>query len=88
MEEKLPIGQNPLSLKYYTVMLADDSNVERALVKRFLLSESFDVVHESADGEDLMYYLDSANTKPDIICVDLNMPKKNGLQVIKEVKEK
>jgi HD-like signal output (HDOD) protein/AmiR/NasT family two-component response regulator len=88
MQEKIPIGQNPLSLKYYTVMLADDSNVERALVKRFLLSESFDIVHESADGEDLMYYLETANTKPDIICVDLNMPKKNGLQVIKEVKEK
>lgn len=87
MEEKTALGINPISNKSYTVMIADDSNVERALLKRFLLSEQFEITHESGDGEDLIYYLTTSLKKPDIICVDLNMPKKNGLQVIQEVKK-
>ncbi len=87
MTEKIALGVNPISNKPFTVMIADDSNVERALLKRFLLSEQFEITHESGDGEDLIYYLTTSLTKPDIICVDLNMPKKNGLQVIQEVKK-
>jgi HD-like signal output (HDOD) protein len=87
MEEKIALGINPISNKSFTVMIADDSNVERALLKRFLLSEQFEITHESPDGEDLLFYLNSSLKKPDIVCVDLNMPKKNGLQVIQELKK-
>jgi DNA-binding response OmpR family regulator len=46
-----------------------------------------------ADGVDLMYYLnqiqgeDEDNGFPDFIMIDLNMPRKNGKEVLKEIKE-
>jgi HD-like signal output (HDOD) protein len=87
-EEHISLGINPVNMKPIHVMIADDSSVDRALVRRFLLSEKFEIQHESADGDDLLYYLESSNIKPELLCLDLQLPKKNGLQIIKEVKEK
>jgi CheY-like chemotaxis protein len=39
-----------------------------------------------ADGVELMEYLSSSDVLPTIILLDLNMPRKNGLQALKEIK--
>jgi DNA-binding response OmpR family regulator len=38
------------------------------------------------DGEQLMYELNNASTLPDILFLDLNMPRKNGLECLLEIK--
>ena len=40
------------------------------------------------DGVELMEYLDKKNSiLPDILFLDLNMPRKNGFQCLKEIRE-
>ncbi len=39
------------------------------------------------DGEELMKHLDVAgNRKPDIVFLDINMPRKNGIECLEEIK--
>ncbi len=69
-------------------MLADDDEDDRLFFK-----EAFeDVKIEYAlstfhDGEQLMNYLnDHANALPHIIFLDLNMPRKSGLECLREIR--
>jgi CheY-like chemotaxis protein len=67
-------------------MIAEDSTVDRNLLKRYLQSERFEILYESANGEDLLFYLKESLNKPDIICVDINMPTMSGVEVIQEIR--
>lgn len=77
------------------ILVADDDAEDRMLVKE-ALEESRLVNHVQfvVDGEDLMDYLLSrgkyADTKqnpfPGLILLDLNMPRKDGREALKEIK--
>ena len=41
----------------------------------------------SKNGQELMNLLHRADSKPDVIFLDLNMPIKNGYQCLKEIRE-
>lgn len=86
-EDHIPIGLNPSSLKPYKVMIAEDSTADRNLLRRYLQSERFEILYESNNGDDLLFYLKESINKPDIICLDINMPNKNGLEVIQEIRK-
>lgn len=50
------------------------------------------IIHVANDGEEAILYLHgegkfSGAPRPDIILLDLNLPKKDGREVLKEVKE-
>jgi len=71
------------------ILLVEDDRVDAMTVKRALrdikVTNDLSVVH---NGEDALAYLeDEANEKPCIILLDLNMPKMNGLEFLKIVKE-
>ena len=83
----ISVGTNPDTLKPYSVMLVDDATIDRSLLRRFLQSEKFDILHESETGDDLLYRLSYASHLPDLICVDLHMPGKNGVEVIKALNQ-
>ena len=77
-----------------TILLADDDPDDR-LMARDALTESrlTNPLATVADGEELLEYLqhrgryaDSKPPKPGIILLDLNMPKKDGRQALKEIK--
>jgi HD-like signal output (HDOD) protein/CheY-like chemotaxis protein len=84
-ENHIAIGTNPDTKKPYSVMIVDDAAIDRSLLRRFLQSEKFDILHEAETGDDLLYRLSYASHIPDLICVDLHMPGKNGVELIKEV---
>jgi CheY-like chemotaxis protein len=70
------------------ILLADDDEADR-----LLFTEAFEelkiksVVHTVNDGVQLMEYLAKKDiTLPHIIFLDLNMPRKNGLQCLKEIR--
>jgi CheY-like chemotaxis protein len=83
------------SSKRITILLADDDPDDRMLAKDAFdesrLRNSFETVE---DGEELMDYLhsrgkysgESARPTPGLILLDLNMPRKDGREALKEIK--
>lgn len=84
--EQIPVGLNPTTFKPYSVMIAEDSSTDRNLLKRFLLSEKFEVKFETDNGSDLIYNVQASFNKPDVLFLDLNLPVKNGVEIIRELK--
>ena len=66
------------------VVIADDSRLMRALIKRVLSSLGADVVGEASDGEEAIELI--RKLRPDLAILDINMPKKDGLSVAREIK--
>lgn len=67
-----------------TLALADDESLFRTGIR--LLTEDFDdvqVVMEAENGKDLLEQLSHLETVPDILLLDLNMPKLNGIEAAK-----
>ena len=78
-----PIKNLPLSL-----LLADNDTDDCHFFKQALtgfdLATNIEVVH---DGEQLMQLLNAEDgTIPDILFLDLNMPRKNGIECLEEIK--
>ena len=69
------------------VMLADDHVLIREGIKQLLeFDGSMKVIAEASDGIECLEKL--KNAKPDILLLDINMPNMNGIDVLKELKEK
>ena len=68
-----------------TILLADDHAIVRQSL-RFLLEATtgFQVVGEAADGVEALHSVELL--KPDLLIVDIMMPKMNGLEVARQVK--
>lgn len=70
------------------IILADDDEGDRFLFKEALEElkiKSF--VHTVNDGIQLMEYLNDKDTPvPHLLFLDLNMPRKNGLECLKEIR--
>ena len=72
-----------------SILLADDDTDDCAFFEEALgdivLNTRFTTVH---DGEQLMQHLlKDAGVLPDIIFLDLNMPRKNGFECLLEIKQ-
>ena len=68
------------------IMIADDSDAIRLVLKDILAIGKHTVVAEAVNGDeavDLFF-----KTSPDLLLLDLAMPKKDGLTVLKEIIEK
>ena len=64
------------------VLIADDHTVVRKGIRALLETEpGITVVGEAADGEDAIHR--ALALKPDVILMDLVMPKLDGVQAIK-----
>lgn len=64
------------------VLVADDDRQMRGLVKRILLREGF-TVEEAADGLDALDAIDAR--PPDLMILDMDMPRLDGLGVLEEL---
>ncbi len=70
------------------IMLADDDEDDRLFFKEAFeeVKIKYDISTFS-DGEQLMEHLNkSDNPLPDIIFLDLNMPRKSGMECLKEIR--
>lgn len=67
------------------VMLADDHVLMREGIKQLLeFDGSIKVVAEANDGEECLKLLKNFN--PQVLLLDINMPKMNGIEVLEEIK--
>ena len=67
------------------VMIADDSDAIRLLLKKMVSLGEHELVGEAEDGAEAVEKFNTV--KPDVLLLDLSMPKKDGLTVLKEIKE-
>ncbi len=67
------------------LMIADDHTLLRQGLRNVLeLEEDLVIVGEASDGEDTIKKVESL--RPDVVLLDLNMPKMNGIEVARWVK--
>lgn len=68
-------------------MIADDHSMIREGLRQLLeLDEKFEVVAEASDGNDTLQK--ESVYRPDVILLDINMPNKNGIETLSELKKK
>lgn len=73
--------------KQYRIVIAEDHTILREGLRALLISEpDFDVVCEAGDGRDAIQCIEEH--QPDLILMDLSMPRMNGLEAIKEIKKR
>lgn len=62
------------------VLLVDDHPLIRFGIKEFLTEQGYEVIGEANDGVEALLMADTLN--PDVIILDIGIPKLNGIQVI------
>ncbi|OGS54865.1 MAG: hypothetical protein A3J79_08540 [Elusimicrobia bacterium RIFOXYB2_FULL_62_6] len=67
------------------VMIVDDDPIMRLLLKKFIEGAGCEV-REAVDGEEALTAIASGAT-PDLLVSDINMPKMNGYDLVKGVRE-
>lgn len=72
--------------KHYRVVIAEDHTILREGLRALLASQQdLKVVGEAQDGREAIRCVQDSS--PDIILMDLSMPRMNGLDAIKEIKK-
>lgn len=67
------------------VMITDDHAMIREGIKRLLeFDGDIKVIAEAGDGEKCLELL--KDVKPDVLLLDINMPKKNGIEVLEKIR--
>ena len=67
-----------------SVVIVDDNDMMRTVLRGILRGEEYDVVGEARNGAQAVEVVE--RMKPDIVCMDVLMPEKNGLEAMAEIK--
>lgn len=79
--------KKPDNLKSLNILLIEDDIIEVMKLKR--ATDSLQLNHkitEANNGEEALQLLEKKDSLPDIILLDLNMPKINGIEFLKILK--
>jgi CheY-like chemotaxis protein len=75
------------------ILLVEDNDGDVGLIEEVLEEAKIrNILHVAKDGEEAILFLHgeekfSGSPRPDIILLDLNLPKKDGREVLREIKE-
>lgn len=84
-----------MAKKLATILIADDSEPDRALIRRAVKTGKFNCeLQEVEDGEKLIMFLKNEPpyedknqfTLPDLLLLDINMPRVDGKQALKIIR--
>ncbi len=65
------------------VLVADDTALMRELIRAALPSEEYQIVGEAVSGDQAIEKY--KETQPDVLILDINMPKMNGIDALTEI---
>jgi CheY-like chemotaxis protein len=69
------------------ILMADDDDDDFLLAQKALKqSKLLNTLHRVKDGEELLEYLRGKDRRPGVVLLDLNMPRKDGREALKEIK--
>jgi len=66
-----------------TVLVVDDARFVRVRLMRLLKNQGYDIIEAANGSEAVAQYQQHA---PDVVLLDITMPKKDGLQALKEIR--
>jgi len=71
-------------VRHYDVLLVEDDDADALLIEDFLLERSgVRTIHRVTDGVEALAHLrDPALPRPDLVILDLNMPRMNGRELL------
>lgn len=75
---------NEQVLKGLKVLVVDDNDTTRAMLRGILRQEGAEVVGEAKDGATAL--IACKKFKPRLVCLDVLMPNSNGVEVLKEIR--
>lgn len=67
------------------ILVCDDSAFMRMMLKRVLVENGYEVVGEAGDGMEAVQLY--RQHKPDLITMDITMPKMDGIQAVTHIHE-
>ena len=67
------------------LMIVDDSNIIRSKITRTLTQHNMEVVATASNGEEAIELF--AANKPDVVTMDLTMPRMDGLECIRALRK-
>ncbi|MEM7477057.1 MAG: response regulator [Planctomycetota bacterium] len=79
--DALPQSEKPI------VLIVEDNENESALLTALLRSHGFRVVN-ALDGRAALNFLDYAPRSPDIVLLDMNMPRMNGKETVSQIRRR
>jgi|SRR5712671_3538976 len=79
----MEISTSPINNR--TVIVADDDDVTRQLLGSMLRAAGLRVLGEAADGARALQMFQKL--KPEIVCLDIEMPEMTGLEVLTKIRE-
>jgi two-component system, chemotaxis family, chemotaxis protein CheY len=68
-----------------SVLIVDDDSMLRDMLKLMLRGEDYLVVGEASNGQDAI--LQCEKLKPQLVLLDITMPKMDGLQALEEIRK-
>lgn len=76
-----------MSQRRAIVLLVEDNPADVELVRASLARSNIELdLHSARTGEEALSFLRGPGLRPDLILLDLNLPKMNGHQVLAEVR--
>lgn len=71
------------------VLIVDDSKAIRKILQLVLRRTGLPIntVHEAGDGDEALRILETARPRPSIILSNINMPKMDGLELLRHVRK-
>jgi DNA-binding NarL/FixJ family response regulator len=86
VEKRGPIGKRSSSAEKICVLIADDQRLFASALARILAAQpDMEVLAEAHDGEEAVAL--SVQHVPDVVLMDLSMPKMDGVSATREIRE-
>ena len=73
--------------KYSRVLIIDDDPVLRAMVGEYFQQRGAKEVLDASDGLEALHLIESTAQTVDLIVSDINMPRLDGVELIRRLKE-
>jgi AmiR/NasT family two-component response regulator len=70
----------------YRIMIVDDDPITRMDLREMLLEEGYEVIRECKNGEEAVEHC--FNLHPDLIIMDVKMPKLNGIKAAEIIRKR
>lgn len=74
-----------MSCRQPTILIVDDNDLMRTLLRGMLRDEEYQVVGEARNGLQAVEAVQRLN--PDIVCLDVMMPEMDGLEALQAIKQ-